>query len=136
MSLWREVQDQASGSVIKAEDAKLNKMLNSGIVHFIYRKKPKKGMPPGSGELREAWGTRVGGTIDQIPHGGDCPPKRVGYSIYFDLEKHGWRAFLEGAVVRYWNKVYSDVEFYKMFPDGFAYPTEDLEALERELSAE
>ena len=136
MSVWDDMQDRGNLETVKKEDTNpetLERMLNKGIVHFVYRKKPKKGQPANSGELREAWGTRGSQTIDDIPHGGPCPPKDVGYSVYFDLEKHGWRVFLSTRLIQIWWKVYSDEEFYEMFPDGNAHPIADLEQIQRDF---
>lgn len=89
----------------------LENMMKDGIVHFQYRKKPKKGQTVG--EIRDAWGTKKMSVVSKIPHGGDCPPKRVGYTIYFDVEKADWRAFWGGNVIGAWDKVYTEEEFHK-----------------------
>jgi hypothetical protein len=94
---------------------KLDDMLKKGIVHFIYKKKPKKGQPEESGETREAWGTRFMDVVDKIPHGGDCPPKNVGYTVYFDIEKGDWRVFSEERLVGVWDHIYSSDEFEKEY---------------------
>ena len=89
----------------------LENMMKDGIVHFQYRKKPKKGQTVG--EIRDAWGTKKMSVVTKIPHGGDCPPKRVGYTIYFDVEKADWRAYWDGNVIGAWSKVYTEEEFHK-----------------------
>jgi hypothetical protein len=136
MSVWGDIYDRGATGADRKEDIgvfmepdridanQLAKMLNTGIVHFQYKKKAPKGRPVDSGPLRDAWGTRKSTTITKIPHGGDCPPKRAGYSIYFDLEKQDWRAFMDGLLVGVWNKVYTDEEFFDKFPDGI--PTETV----------
>ena len=55
MSIWSDMQDRSEGASFRAEElydfkdpsvispAKLQEMLKTGIVHFQYRKKPKKG---------------------------------------------------------------------------------------------
>lgn len=127
MSAWGEMRHKSAGEVRKEDiynfqdpsviDAtKLQKMLNTGIVHFKFRKKAAKGQPFDSGKEREAWGTRVGGVITKIPHGGDCPPKRAGYSIYFDLEKGDWRAFNDELLLGVCPKVFTEEEFDELYP--------------------
>lgn len=130
MSFWGDMRRRSSGEEERGEDKsvfldqsmispkELEKMLNSGIVHFQYRKKPKKGQPEDSGEIRDAWGTKENSVISKIPHGGKCPPKESGYTIYFDVEKDDWRAFLDGRLVGVWNKVYETIpEFEKAYAD-------------------
>ena len=138
MSVWGGILDRGSGDVERKEDkvilvgpevispAELAKMLNTGIVHFQYRKKPRKGQPEDSGEIRDAWGTRKNSVITKIPYGGECPPKRVGYSIYFDLEKEDWRAFLDGRLVGVWNKVYDESEFEVAYAKFNAKPKDEV----------
>lgn len=104
-----------AGTRISPED--LDKMLKAGVVHFEFRKKAKKGMPENSGEIRDAWGTRKGTIITKIPHGGECPPKNVGYTVYFDIEKDDWRVFRSDRLIGIWDKVYSDSEFAKAYAD-------------------
>ncbi len=121
MSIWSDIRKQGIGTDIKEEDlqnfdsevtpAKLQEMLKQGIVHFQYRKKPLKGQPEGSGSLRDAWGTKRMEVISKVPHGGDCPPKRAGYSIYFDLEKDDWRAFSDGRLEGVCKKIFTEEEF-------------------------
>ena len=110
----KELYDFQDPSVISP--AKLQEMLRTVIVHFQYRKKPKKGQPEDSGEIRDAWGTKQMTIISKIPYGGDCPPKRVGYSIYFDLEKDDWRAFAEWRLIGVCPKILTQDEFNKILP--------------------
>ena len=54
MSIWSDMQDRSEGTSFRSEElydfkdpsvispAKLQEMLKTGIVHFQYRKKPKK----------------------------------------------------------------------------------------------
>jgi hypothetical protein len=121
MSVWNDIRKQGNGTDIKAEDfnvfddtvtpTRLQEMLKQGIVHFQYRKKPAKGQPEGSGSLRDAWGTKKMDVVSKVPHGGDCPPKRAGYSIYFDLEKEDWRAFADGRLEGVCKKIFTEEEF-------------------------
>ena len=117
MSLWSEIQDRSAGEVRK-EDFDINLMLPKGIVHFKYKKKLPKGVTDESkAKIREAWGTKKMDIVDKVPHGGDCPPKRAGYTIYFDMEKGDWRAFLNDRIVYIEDKIYSDDEFFsKIYP--------------------
>jgi len=128
MSVWGSMLGRSAASEIRKEDiykfygpsvidaAQLQKMLNTGIVHFKFRKKAAKGQPWDSGKEREAWGTRVGDVITKVPHGGDCPPKRAGYSIYFDLEKEDWRAFNDNLLLGVCPKVFTEEEFEELYP--------------------
>ena len=128
MSIWSDIEDRSEGSSVRAKEmydfkdpsvispAKLQEMLKTGIVHFQYRKKPKKGQPEDSGEIRDAWGTKQMTIVSKIPYGGDCPPKRVGYSIYFDLEKEDWRAFAEWRLIGVCPKILTQDEFDKILP--------------------
>ena len=128
MSIWSDIEDRSEGTSVRAKEiydfkdpsvispAKLQEMLKTGIVHFQYRKKPKKGQPEDSGEIRDAWGTKQMTIVSKIPYGGDCPPKRVGYSIYFDLEKEEWRAFAEWRLIGVCPKILTQDEFNKILP--------------------
>ena len=124
MSAWGDMMKRGSGEEERIEDnsiflevadgfkpSTLENMMKDGIVHFQYRKKPKKGQTVG--EIRDAWGTKKMSVVSKIPHGGDCPSKRVGYTIYFDVEKADWRAFWDGNVIGAWSKVYTEEEFHK-----------------------
>ena len=121
MSIWADIRKQGNGTDIKEEDintfddtitpTRLQEMLKQGIVHFQYRKKPAKGQPEGSGSLRDAWGTKKMDVVSKVPHGGECPPKRAGYSIYFDLEKEDWRAFTDGRLEGVCKKIFTEEEF-------------------------
>jgi len=124
MSAWGDMMKRGSGEEERIEDksiflevtdgfkpSTLENMMKEGIVHFQYRKKPKKGQTVG--EIRDAWGTKNMSVVSKIPHGGDCPPKRVGYTIYFDVEKADWRAYWDGNVIGAWSKVYTEEEFHK-----------------------
>ena len=125
MSIWSDIQDKSAGVSIRKEDLytfntsvspeKLQKMLKSGIVHFQFRKKPKKGQPEDSGDVRDAWGTKFMDIVNKVPHGGDCPPKNAGYSIYFDLIKEDWRAFRDDRLIGVCNKVFTDEEFAEIY---------------------
>ena len=125
MSIWSDIQDRGSGEVLRKEEefsapspidaAELEKMLRDGIVHFQYRKKPKKGQNPEDAPIRDAWGTKKMDFVEKIPHGGDCPPKRAGYTIYFDVEKGDWRAYWDGNVIGAWKKVYTFDEFERVY---------------------
>jgi hypothetical protein len=55
--------------------------------------------------------------VSKIPNGGDCPPKRAGYSIYFDLEKEDWRAFADGRLIGVCPKIFTQEEFNKILLD-------------------
>ena len=111
MSVWSDIQDRSSGDTIRQEDLVLSDMLKKGIVHFQYRKKLTKKYP--EGEIRDAWGTKKSEIITSIPHGGYCPPKEVGYTIYFDVEKQDWRAFLDNNLVKVFPHIYDTEEEYK-----------------------
>ena len=117
MSIWSDMQDRSAGAVRK-EDFDIDSMLPKGIVHFKFKKKLPKGVTDESRVvIREAWGTKKMDIVDKVPHGGECPPKRAGYTIYFDMEKGDWRAFLNDRIVYIENKIYSDDEFFsKIYP--------------------
>ena len=126
MSIWTDLQDRSSGKVLKKEDNifkgseditpdELVKMLKQGIVHFIYKKKAKKGQPADSGETREAWGTKQMDVIDKVPHGGSIPAKRYGYITYFDLTVGDWRVFREDRILGVWDNIYTQEEFEKIY---------------------
>lgn len=113
MSIWSDIQDRSGGTVRK-EDFDIDSMLPKGVVHFKFKKKLPKGVTDESrAKIREAWGTKKMDIVDKIPHGGDCPPKRAGYTIYFDMEKGDWRAFLNDRIVYIEDKIYSEDEFFK-----------------------
>ena len=117
MSIWSDIQDRSDGTVRK-EDFDIDRMLPKGVVHFKFKKKLPKGVTDESkAKIREAWGTKKMDIVDKVPHGGECPPKRAGYTIYFDMEKGDWRAFLNDRIVYIENKIYSDDEFFsKIYP--------------------
>ena len=117
MSIWSDMQDRSEG-VVRKEDFDIDSMLPKGIVHFKFKKKLPKGVTDESrAVIREAWGTKKMDIVDKVPHGGDCPPKRAGYTIYFDMEKGDWRAFLNDRIVYVEDKIYSDDEFFnKIYP--------------------
>lgn len=118
MSIWSDIQDRSDGTVRK-EDFDIDSMLPKGVVHFKFKKKLPKGVTDESkAKIREAWGTKKMDIVDKIPHGGDCPPKRAGYTIYFDMEKGDWRAFLNNRIVYIEDKIYSEDEFFNEI-----YPT-------------
>ena len=117
MSIWSDMQDRSEG-VVRKEDFNIDSMLPKGIVHFKFKKKLPKGVTDESrAVIREAWGTKKMDIVDKVPHGGDCPPKRAGYTIYFDMEKGDWRAFLNDRIVYIEDKIYSEDEFFeKIYP--------------------
>lgn len=116
MSIWSDIQDRSDG-VVRKEDFDIDSMLPKGIVHFKFKKKLKKGQTEDDAEIREAWGTKKMDIVDKVPHGGECPPKRLGYTIYFDMEKGDWRAFLNNRLIFIDNKIYSEDEFFnKIYP--------------------
>ena len=113
MSIWSDIQDRSDGTVRK-EDFDIDRMLPKGVVHFKFKKKLPKGVTDESkAKIREAWGTKKMDIVDKVPHGGDCPPKKLGYTIYFDMEKGDWRAFLDDRIVYIEDKIYSEDEFFK-----------------------
>ena len=113
MSIWSDIQGRSEGSVRK-EDFDIDSMLPKGVVHFKFKKKLPKGVTDESkAKIREAWGTKKMDIVDKVPHGGDCPPKKLGYTIYFDMEKGDWRAFLNDRLVYIEDKIYSEDEFFK-----------------------
>jgi hypothetical protein len=117
MSIWSEIEDRSEGTVRK-EDFDIDSMLPKGIVHFKFKKKLPKGVTDESkAKIREAWGTKKMAIVDKIPHGGSCPPKNAGYTIYFDLERSDWRAFRNDRLVYIEDKIYSEDEFFeKIYP--------------------
>ena len=117
MSIWSEIEDRSEGTVRK-EDFDIDLMLPKGVVHFKFKKKLPKGETDESkAKIREAWGTKKMEIVDKIPHGGSCPPKDAGYTIYFDLERGDWRAFRNDRLVYVDSKIYSDDEFFeKIYP--------------------
>lgn len=118
MSIWSDIQKRSEGEV-RAEDFNLEDMMRKGIVHFKYKKKLRKGQTDESlAVVRDAWGTKKMDIVDRIPHGGECPPKRVGYTIYFDVVRGDWRAFLDDRVVFVESKIYTDEDFFENI-----YPT-------------
>ena len=118
MSIWSDIQDRSGGTVRK-EDFDIDSMLPKGVVHFKFKKKLPKGVTDESkAKIREAWGTKKMDIVDKVPHGGECPPKRAGYTIYFDMEKGDWRAFLNDRIVYIEDKIYSEDEFFNEI-----YPT-------------
>ena len=113
MSIWSDIQDRSDGTVRK-ENFDIDRMLPKGVVHFKFKKKLPKGVTDESkAKIREAWGTKKMDIVDKVPHGGDCPPKKLGYTIYFDMEKGDWRAFLNDRIVYIEDKIYSEDEFFK-----------------------
>ena len=117
MSIWSDIQDRSEG-VIRKEDFDIDSMLPKGVVHFKFKKKLPRGVTDESkAKIREAWGTKKMAIIDKIPHGGSCPPKDAGYTIYFDLERGDWRAFRNDRLVYIEDKIYSEDEFFeKIYP--------------------
>ncbi len=117
MSIWSDIQDRSEGTV-RREDFDIDSMLPKGIVHFKFKKKLPRGVTDESkAKIREAWGTKKMEIVDKIPHGGSCPPRDAGYTIYFDLEKSDWRAFRNDRLVYIEDKIYSEDEFFeKIYP--------------------
>lgn len=124
MSVWSDIHKRASGQ-FKKEDAytfqeispeELADMMKQGIVHFKYRKKALKGQPWDSGVERDAWGTKKMAIVSSIPHGGDCPPKRAGYTTYFDIDKGDWRVYMDGLLLGVCPHIFTEEE-YDMFSD-------------------
>ena len=117
MSIWSDIQDRSEG-VVRKEDFDIDSMLPKGVVHFKFKKKLPRGVTDESkAKIREAWGTKKMEIVDKIPHGGSCPPKDAGYTIYFDLEKGDWRAFRNDRLVYVDSKIYSEDEFFnKIYP--------------------
>lgn len=117
MSIWSDIQDRSEG-VVRKEDFDIDSMLPKGVVHFKFKKKLPRGVTDESkAKIREAWGTKKMEIVDKIPHGGSCPPKDAGYTIYFDLERGDWRAFRNDRLVYVDSKIYSDDEFFeKIYP--------------------
>lgn len=123
MSVWEDLHKRGIGEATREEElvmreipyAELEKMLYQGIVHFQYKKKGTKKNP--DGDIRDAWGTKMKDAIDSVPHGGYCPPKEAGYTIYFDLEKKDWRAFLSDRLVGVCPKIYTLDEFESLTPE-------------------
>ena len=117
MSIWSEIEDRSEG-VVRKEDFDIDSMLPKGVVHFKFKKKLPRGVTDESkAKIREAWGTKKMEIVDKIPHGGSCPPKNAGYTIYFDLEKDDWRAFRNDRLVYVDSKIYSEDEFFeKIYP--------------------
>lgn len=116
MSIWSDIEDRSEG-VVRKEDFDIDSMLPKGVVHFKFKKKLKKGQTEDDAVIREAWGTKKMDIVEKVPHGGDCPPKRAGYTIYFDMERGDWRAFLDNRLVFIDSKIYSEDEFFeKIYP--------------------
>ena len=63
----------------------LRDLMKLGPVTFQYKKK--------DGSIRQAVGTLKSELITKKPAGGVCHPKEVGYSVYWDLEKDGYRVY-------------------------------------------
>lgn len=121
MSIWGDMMKRSGGLEKRGEDfdfSDIHKMFTKGIVHFKFKKKLPKGVTDESkAKIREAWGTKKMEIISKIPHGGDCPPKRAGYTIYFDVEKGDWRAFADNRIVDLDPKIYTNEEFFeKIYP--------------------
>ena len=118
MSIWSDIQDRSEG-VVRKEDFDIDTMLPKGVVHFKFKKKLPKGETDESkAKIREAWGTKKMEIVDKIPHGGSCPPRDAGYTIYFDLERGDWRAFRNDRLVYIEDKIYSEDDFFENI-----YPT-------------
>ena len=117
MSIWSDIEDRSEG-VVRKEDFDIDSMLPKGVVHFKFKKKLPRGVTDESkAKIREAWGTKKMAIVDKIPHGGSCPPRDAGYTIYFDLEKADWRAFRNDRLVYVDSKIYSEDEFFeKIYP--------------------
>lgn len=66
-------------------------MLKTGKVKFQYTKN--------DGSVRTAVGTMKSDLITKKPAGGVCHPKSAGYSLYFDVEKDGWRVYADSKIL-------------------------------------
>lgn len=75
----------------KVNPSELRSMMKSGTVKFQFKKK--------SGEIRTAVGTLNDSLITKKTYGGVCPPKEVGYSVYFDVEKDDFRVYNEANLI-------------------------------------
>jgi hypothetical protein len=75
----------------KVTITEFKEMLSKGTVKFQYTKN--------DGTLRTAVGTMKSDLITKKPAGGMCHPKNVGYTLYFDVEKDGWRVFAESKLL-------------------------------------
>lgn len=126
MSVWSDMHKKSNGE-FRREDAftfqeispeELAKMFTKGIVHFKYRKKAGKGQPVDSGPVREAWGTKNMSVVSKIPHGGYCPPKQAGYTIYFDVEKGDWRAFKDMLLIGVCPHIFTEEEYNDINPEN------------------
>lgn len=63
----------------------LRKRMKEGPVTFQFTKK--------DGSTRQAVGTLRSDLIAKKPAGGVCHPKELGYNLYWDLEKDGFRVY-------------------------------------------
>ena len=104
MSHWSDMNKRAQGLKVRKEENlemrpmdfdRLNGLLKKGIVHFKYKKIPKKFRT--EGEEREAWGTKNLDIIGILPkkdgyrRGNNT--SAAGYINYFDVEAGDWRCF-------------------------------------------
>ena len=99
-------KDDKSKFIDHPDPKELVGLLKKGIVHFRYLKKDGK-------TERDAWGTKNMEIIKDnsaVPGGGYCPPKAAGYTIYFDIEKGGWRAYHDSNLIGMYDKVWSTSE--------------------------
>lgn len=75
----------------KVTVAELREMMKKGTVKFQYTKN--------DGSLRTAVGTLRSDLITKKPTGGECYPRRQGYTPYFDVEKDAFRVFAESKLL-------------------------------------
>ena len=126
MSLWADGHKKNIGLEGRREDEifstevdekVLLDLMKDGVVHFIYQKKDRKnrqGEIIKEGDLREAWGTKNSAIANKV-FGGPCPPKEVGYTTYFDMEKESWRVFLSTRLKAIWKEVIEPDDFRNNF---------------------
>ena len=72
-------------------NADLRALMKKGKVTFQYKKN--------DGTIRQAVGTLKSELITRKPAGGVCHPKNAGYSLYFDVEKDGFRVYAESRLI-------------------------------------
>lgn len=75
----------------KVTVTELRDLMKKGTVKFQYVKK--------DGSIRTAVGTLRSDLITQKPAGGECYPRRQGYTPYFDVEKDAFRVFAESKLL-------------------------------------
>ena len=75
----------------KVTNDELRQMMKEGKVTFQYKKN--------DGSIRQAVGTLKDELITKKSSGGPCYPKECGYSVYFDVEKDGFRVYAESQLI-------------------------------------